>query len=271
MVPPGDFGAGGSSMGVGGASGETPPPVTQPPQQPPAQPPAGQQPQPPVDQQPVPPAEPDIPCPADATFCSGFEAGALPADASYQSNPAEELQFDTTVRRSGNQSVLFPEGGTNFNIREIVVPIPGQSFWARLFIQTSTEFGDNDHDSLFVGSTARPDQDNNAEDGPEFSEQGNQVLLNANDQLFNVNGAGFPQGEGPTLAPNVWHCVEAFYDGGSGDVQIFADGQELLSAPGYARVTYQTFRFGYLQFPGHTPRDVWYDDVVVAASRVGCN
>jgi hypothetical protein len=26
-----------------------------------------------------------------------------------------------------------------------------------------------------------------------------------------------------------------------------------------------------LQFPGHTPHVVWYDDVVVAASRVGCN
>lgn len=251
-------GAAGSPTAAGGAASELPPGTPAPPA-------------PPVDPDPLPPAEPDIACPADATFCSGFEGEVLPPDASFQSNPAVELQFDTTVRRSGNQSVLFPEGGTNFNIREIVVPIPGQSFWARLFIQTSTEFGDNDHDSLFVGSTARPDQDNNAEDGPEFSEQGNQVLLNANDQLFSANGPGFPSAEGPTLAAGVWHCVEAFFDGASGDVQIFSDGQPLLDAPGFSRVTYQTFRFGYLQFPGHTPRDVWYDDVVVAANRVGCN
>lgn len=254
MVPPasGNQGAGGASMG-GNDDGEddtSTPPVTPPPV--------------------TPPAGPDIACPAGATFCAGFENDALPNGAIYQGNPA--LEFDDTVSHSGDRSAVF-DAVDGFNIREIVTPIPGQAFWARLFIQTSTTYGDNDHDSLFVASTATLQQDNNAEHGPEFSEQGNQILINADDQLFNAAGAGFPsngQG-GPQLTPNVWHCVEAFYDGGSGNVQFFNDGQQIISAPGFARLTYSTFRFGYLQFPGHTPHVVWYDDVVVSANRVGCN
>jgi hypothetical protein len=65
--------------------------------------------------------------------------------------------------------------------------------------------------------------------------------------------------------------VEALFDGGSGDVQIFVDNQLIIDAPGFKQLTYQTFRFGYLQFPGHQPRTVWFDDVVVAPDRVGCD
>jgi hypothetical protein len=254
--------AGSTSMGSGGSTGEQP-----------VMPPQGEEPAPvtpPPVAPPLTPTAPDITCPSGATFCSGFESNALPGAARLQGNPAVP-QFDMAVRRSGNQSIAFPAAADGFNIREVVVPIPGQTFWARLFIQTSTAFGDNDHDSLFVGSTATADQDNNQEHGPEFSEQGNQVLLNADDDLFSAGGHGFPSTPGPTLSAGTWHCVEAFFDGGSGDVQILADGALLIDAPGFKQLTYQTFRFGYLQFPGHPARSVWFDDVVVAPDRVGCN
>lgn len=275
-------GAPASSPGAGGAPANPPPPAgaagsgaQQPPpppmgaagsaQMPPVQMPPVQPPPPPP---PPPPAGPDIECPAGATFCSGFENDALAAGVNFQSNPPAQLQFDTEVRRAGNRSAFFPATSGGFNIRELVVPIPGQAFWARLFIQTDVQFGDNSHDSLFVGSTALPNQDNNEEHGPEFSEQGNQVLLNADDSLFSANGPGFPQGAGPQLAANTWHCVEAFFDGGTGDVQIFADGELLIDAPGFRPLRYETFRFGYIGF--NTGRDVWFDDVVVAPQRVGC-
>jgi hypothetical protein len=216
---------------------------------------------------PNPPATPDITCPTGATFCSGFESDTLPAGAGDQSQPTVALQFDSTVKHSGNRSLMVVSVG-GFNIREVITPIPGQSFWVRLFIQTSNTFGDNNHDSLFVASTASPSQDNNAEDGPEFSEQGNQIILNSSDVLFSAAGAGFPQGTGPQLSPNTWHCEEAFYDGGTGNTQIFSDGQQIINAPGFARRNYQTFRFGYIGF--NTVRTVWYDDVVVSPTRVGC-
>ncbi|HTV24421.1 MAG TPA: hypothetical protein VMG12_37270 [Polyangiaceae bacterium] len=216
-----------------------------------------------------PPSLPDVECPAGASFCSGFETPALPMGARFDSNPMTTLAFDSTVFNSGGQSLSLSAVPDGFNIREVVVPIPGPSFWVRLFMRTDTVFGDNDHDSVFVASTTMGD--NNSEDGVEFSEQGNQVLLNSNDQLFSAAGAGFPMAAGPTLEADTWHCLEGFFDGPSGDVQIFADGAALIDAPGYRSVTYQTFRFGYLQFPGGAPRSVWFDDVVVASDRIGCN
>jgi hypothetical protein len=210
----------------------------------------------------------DISCPGGATFCSGFESDVLPMGAIYQSQPTVELEFDTTVKHAGARSLKVVSTG-GFNIREVVVAIPGQSFWVRLFVQTSDVFGDNNHDSLFVASTAASSQDNNAENGPEFSEQGNQIILNANDSYYSPGGPGFPQGEGPQLSANTWHCEEAFYNGGTGDTQIFSDGEQLIDAVGFTRLTYQTFRFGYIGF--NTVRTVWFDDVVVAPNRIGCN
>jgi hypothetical protein len=267
-------GAGGTQVGAAGSTANPPPTgaagsgAVPPPPPPPPTGAAGSGAVTPPPVTPPPPAVPDIPCPAGATFCSGFESDTLPAGSSFQSNPPGQPQFDTAVKHSGNRSVLFAATGGGFNVREIIAPIPGQSFWVRLFIQTSDIFGDNNHDSLFVASTALPTEDNNAEDGPEFSEQGNQVLLNANDALRNANGPGFPQGAGPQLAADTWHCIEAHYDGGTGDVQIFNNGDPLIDAPGFARLTYETFRFGYIGF--NTARDVWFDDVVVSANRVNC-
>lgn len=283
----GNNAGGASAPGAGGAAsmptgGDAPvdgtPAPAQPPVAPPANPPAAQPPaaNPPAVTPPPPatepsagPAAPDIPCPANATFCSGFESAAFLEDVGFQANPPAQPQFDTAVRRSGAQSMVFMPSSGGFNVREVVVPIPGQAFWARLFIQTSDTFGDNNHDSLFVASTAAPNEDNNAEHGPELSEQGNQILLNADDNLFAAAGPGFPQGTGPQLAADTWHCIEAFFDGGSGDVEVFVDGDPVIDAPGYQRLTYRTFRFGYIQF--NTQRTVWFDDVVVAPDRVGCN
>jgi hypothetical protein len=264
----GGAGNGGTGMPSNAPPNPTTPPVTTPPPvtttPPPNTPPPATPPPPAV---PTPPAAPDIACPAGATFCSGFESDVLPTGASYQSQPAVPLAFDTTVKHSGTRSLKVVSAG-GFNIREVVAPIPGQSFWVRLFVQTSTVFGDNNHDSLFVASTATPAQDNNAEDGPEFSEQGNQIILNASDNLFSAAGPGFPQGVGPQLTANTFHCEEAFYDGGTGDVTLFSDGQQILDAPGFKPLSYKTFRFGYIGF--NTVRTVWYDDVVVAPNRVGC-
>ena len=211
-------------------------------------------------------AEPDAACPPDASFCSGFEAAELPAGARFESNPPAELLFDRTIVRSGSQSVVFPRRGPGFGVRLLVVPIPGPSYWVRLFMRTDSVFGDPSHDSVFIASTT--EGDNNSESGVEFSEQGDQVLLNSDDVLFAQGGPGFPSRPGPQLPAHTWLCMEAFFDGAAGDVQIFADGAELIRAAGFKRVTHETFRFGYLQF--NDPRTIWFDDVVVAPNRIGC-
>ena len=207
---------------------------------------------------------PDIPCPTGATFCSGFEGAALPAGTRFHAvGPSSEnaYSFDSTQHVSGQKSFAITQGSGGFYYRALAVPVPGQNFWVRLHVRVSSVFGDGSHDSLFGPSTGGLDADVNNEALVEFSEQFDQVLLNTDDQLFQ------PQSKS-TLSANTWHCMEAHYDGASGDVQIFADGQLIIDAKGYARRTFQSFRIGYMQY--NDARAVWYDDVVVAPTRVNC-
>jgi len=209
-------------------------------------------------------SEPDIPCPQGATFCSGFEGTALPAGTKFHAvgpSDAATYAFDTTEPKSGRQSLAIPEHSGGFYYRALTVPVPSARFWVRLYVRVSRAFGDGGHDSLFGASNGNLAADVNGEALVEFSEQFDEVLLNTDDRLFNPEGAS-------TLSANVWHCIEAHYDGTNGNVEIFADGKEIINAPGYATQTYQTFRLGYMQY--HDTRGVWYDDVVVAPERVNC-
>lgn len=217
-------------------------------------------------QPPTPPTEPDIDCPAGATFCSGFESGAFPADTRFHSvgpglpNP---FLFDGAEVFAGSQALVIPATNSGgFFYRALAVPVPGQDFWVRLYLHSSTPFGDNSHDSLFGASSGGLAADVNGEALVELSEQFNEILLNTDDALFNPPTNG-------TLPANTWLCMEAHYNGASGDVQIFADGALLIDAAGYRPLSYQSFRIGYMRY--NDDRTVRYDDVVVAPSRVGCD
>jgi hypothetical protein len=271
MVAPsdGNVGAGGSSMvapsdgnvGAGGASMTAPEPQT---------------PTDPVTPPPVAPAGPDIPCPADATFCSGFEGAGLPADSTFQPTYLAgealggQVELDTTVFHAGTQSLKMPVGANYY--RMLAVPIPSNSFWVRLYTRSNVGFGaeGSTHATLFMASVLAPDGDYNGDTAVEIAEQFGQVLLNVKDSLFGTGGTN-PNGmPGTRLADDTWTCMEAQFDGGTGDVRVFVEGEQIIDATGWQPPSnFQSFRFGYLRFSS-PDRDVWMDDVVVAASRVGC-
>ena len=219
-------------------------------------------------EQPEPPAPtgPDIDCPAGASFCSGFENGAFPAGTmTHAVGPGSEgaFAFDTAESFAGTTSLSIPATGSGgFFYRALAVPVPGNDFWVRLYMNLSTPLGDNSHDSVFGASTGGIAADVNNEALVELSEQFNEILLNTDDALFNPTTNN-------TLPANTWLCMEAHYNGGNGNVEIFADGQELINAPGYRTATYQSFRIGYMRY--NDDRTVRYDDVIVAPARVGCN
>jgi hypothetical protein len=276
-------GAGGSSMGVAGSASMLPAeqpieptpidpaPVNPAPVNPaPAEPAQPDPVTPPVVTPPAAPVGPDIPCPADATFCSGFEGATLPAGTNFviggDSSFANQFALDTAVARSGQQSFMIPGPSPGFSYRALTIPAPGQDFWARLYVQVDTEFGDGNHDALFGASDADQQSDHNNEVLIELSEQFGYMLLNTDDCALQCNTPA-PELQ---LAPAVWHCMEAHYDANAGHVEVFLEGERFIDSVGpQYNLSFQTFRIGYMRF--NTERTVRYDDVVVAPTRVGCD
>jgi hypothetical protein len=63
--------------------------------------------------------------------------------------------------------------------------------------------------------------------------------------------------------------METLFDAATNSVQVYSEGELLIDAKNYgAGGAYKTFRFGYESF--HDARSIWYDDLVVSATRVGC-
>jgi hypothetical protein len=146
------------------------------------------------------------------------------------------------------------------------------SFWVRLYTRSNVGLGavGSTHASLFMGSIVEPGGNYNADAAVEIAEQFGQVLLNVKDSLFGTSGTNPNNMPGTRLPNDTWTCMEAQFDGPSGDIRVFVEGDQIIDAEGWQPPTdYRSFRFGYLRYDSPA-RDVWMDDVVVATSRIGC-
>lgn len=251
-------GAAGMDTGAAGMDGTAqPPPVEQPPPVTPPPPPP-----------PPPPPVFETECPAGAFFCTGFENGFPPGTANIAGGSAIPNPFvlDTNEVNSGSQSFHLPAGPNQaFLYRVLAIPAPGQQFWVRMFFRTDVAFGSsNSHEAIFGPSTGSLAQDNNNETRIELSEQFGYMLLHVRDGLREPAVR-------TRLAANEWHCLEARYDGDAGEVEIFANGQAFIDdQAALMQHDFQTFRLGYMKF-NNTSRAVWFDDVVLAPDRIGCD
>ena len=107
-------------------------------------------------------------------------------------------------------------------------------------------------------------------DSMEVAEQYCQVVLNHSDVVVTSNNSPMTCGSGGSLLPkNQWHCMEAFFDGPNGVVRVYANNMQIIDKTGWPALTYGAFNFGYEGFHGPA-RNIWYDDVAVAATRIGC-
>ena len=94
-------------------------------------------------------------CPANATFCSGFEVSTLPTGAVYKVNAApgewtRDFEVDSSLSHSGKSSLRAKSGsetGTSGSAyRMLAVPAPSGAFWVRFYIQqTELDLGGADH------------------------------------------------------------------------------------------------------------------------------
>ena len=88
-----------------------------------------------------------------------------------------------------------------------------------------------------------------------------------------TNGSTMPY----VLPANTWHCVEISYDNAGRVQQLFVAGTQLINATNYPAMTtppppaIKIFKFGFQTFHG-PDRQMWYDNVAVAPTRIGgCN
>lgn len=151
----------------------------------------------------------------------------------------------------------------------LAVPSGGAAFWVRFYLRSDQPIGVHDHNAIAIASTS--DDPNSG--GVEFAEDVG-LSFNTQDNVRWPEGYGrlMAGGEMPYSIPaNEWHCIELSFDG-TGQVQkLFIAGEELINATMYpsSALNFTTFKFGYNALHG-TARSLWYDDMVVASSRVDC-
>ncbi len=216
-------------------------------------------------------------CPANASFCSGFEEAELPTGAVYKLNgdPAtpwtHDFEIDTSVKNSGQSALRVKtnnESGGAYKM--LAVPTPGPVFWVRFYIRSDVDLGATDHN---VFAYAAGSDDPNDSKFVELAEDVG-VAFNSHDVVRWPMGYGRLQtGETVpfTLPKDTWHCIEISFDGPGRTQHLFIDGTAMIEATDYpaAAYTFTTFKFGYNALHG-TVRKTWYDDVVVASERIGC-
>jgi hypothetical protein len=223
-----------------------------------------------------------VACPADATFCSGFEVTTLPTGAVYKVNAApgewtRDFEVDTALFRGGKSSLRVKSGsetGTSGSAyRMLAVPAPTGAFWVRFYIQqTELDLGGAEH-NVFA-SAAASDEPNAG--SIEFAEDVG-IAFNTSDAVRWPDGFGRLTSGGTkpfSLPKGMWHCIEISYDSQTRQQQLYINGMLQIDAKDYPAASavsggIKTFKFGFNQLHGPA-RKIWYDDVAVAPTRVKC-
>jgi hypothetical protein len=221
-----------------------------------------------------------VACPADKTFCSGFEEAALPAGAVYKVNAApgewtRDFEVDTTVFHGGKSSLRVKAssdaGTSGSSYQMLAVPAPMAKFWARFYVrQADLDIGGVDH-NVFAGA-ADSDEPNSSVMVELAEDVG--VSFNTSDSVRWPTGFGRISGmEKPfTLAKGMWHCIEISYDSETRTQKLYVNGAVQIEATDYPMTVaspFKFFKFGFNKLHGPA-RAVWYDDVAVGPTRPGC-
>ena len=230
-----------------------------------------------------------VACPADATFCSGFEQAGMPAGTTYKVNAApgdwtRDFAQDTTMHNSGAASLRVKPGteaGTSGSAyKMLAAPAPSGKFWVRFYVRSDRDLGEVDPASPGDGlhnafTEAAGSDDPNEAVNLEFAQDAGIAFNSHDDVRWPVGFGRLSSGiVAYTLPKDTWHCIEISFDSQTRTQMLFVNGVQKINATDYpmaGQITkpFSTFRFGYMQFHGQ-PRTMWYDDVAVGPNRLPC-
>ncbi len=227
------------------------------------------------------------PCPADATFCSGFETAGMPAGTTYKVNAApgdwtRDFAQDTTVHNTGTASLrvkpMTDTGTSGSAYKMLAATAPSGKFWVRFYVRSDVDMGQMDAggDGLHNAfAQAAASDDPNESVNLEFAQDAGIAFNSHDDVRWPASYGRLTTGiHAYTLPANAWHCIEISFDSQTRTQMLYANGMQLINVSDYpaaASVTkpFSVFRFGFLQFHGPA-RTMWYDDVAVGPNRMPC-
>ncbi len=227
------------------------------------------------------------PCAARAglRFCDDFEAftaGTTPSAAPWTTTVigAGTVSIDgTTKAHSGTRSVKVVGGTMDADFSTMltlhdpaILPAPGGRFFARFYIRLGRAMSDGHNAYLLADPFAKPGTGNNLRLGEDHKMLVYTLMGDAHAAMSNQDF--FSDGNQPGLAfpVNQWSCVELLLDAGKPEIAVWVDGAEVpdLHHTDFPIDAYDCLRFGFEKYagPGAT---IWYDDIAVGTSRIGCN
>jgi hypothetical protein len=189
---------------------------------------------------------------------------------------SRDFAIDTTQKHAGNSSLLVKNvnatGSSGSAYRMLAVPATAGAFWARFWVRSDMPMG-GDHNAFAGGSIGPMPNDAKVE----FAEDVG-IAFNYKDAVTWPAGYGrLTNGStNPYMLPaNTWACIELSFNGAGHVQQAYLNGAAtpLINATNYPTdaVAFTHFKFGFESFHG-PPRQMWYDDVAVAPTRIGgCN
>jgi hypothetical protein len=201
----------------------------------------------------------------------------LPTGAIYMVNAApgdwsRDFAVDTTQHHAGSSSLLVKNqsapGSSGSAYRMLAVPATAGKFWVRFWIRSDMPIGGTEHNAFAGGSIGSGPNDLMIE----FAEDVG-IAFNTSDSDQWPQGFGRTSSGGTmpyTLPAATWECVEISYDGTGREQQLFINSVQLIDAKSYPGSTQALayFKFGFDAYHGPA-RQVWFDDVAVAPSRIG--
>jgi hypothetical protein len=233
---------------------------------------------------------------ASLPFCDTFEAGAvgqLPSSTTWTivnggSAPGTTATIDSIGAHGSSKSVKITTGSRFWLRNGAVIGTLGTVIHARFYVRFGMALPMG-HTGIFATSPSMLDI---YTDAPQlrFGTQDQVFHWNTDTDAANIPDVS-PQGDALSFKPavNTWYCVELTINRSNGHLAASIDGADVpgLAMDGVATpnvdqqwvastasiMRYATtveFNIGWVPFNGGT-MTLWFDDVALSASPIGCN
>lgn len=230
------------------------------------------------------------PCDGADILCDGFEdGGGLDPQWAYVGNPANMPTLDEGRAFSGSRSLTFPNTDTQgaFVYPTSGLPTADNRVYVRAYVSFERDTAQmGGHVSYIVGADA-PSNGAEMRLGASQNFGNGQMMVDVNllgsgpeyTQFSNgdVTG-GAPSGaRGVGLQASTWYCMEALFDGAGDEFRLWIDDTEIAAmhvtdwAQGVSGWSpqYSVVKIGGQNYSGSLGQ-VWFDDVAIGSTRLGC-